>query len=405
MNERKRVVVIGGGYAGALAAARLGRQAQLQVVLVAPGGGLVHRVRLYRAVARRPDAAVVTPLATLLGPRVEIWEATATTIEPETQVVVTSQGELRYDALVVATGSVGVPVPAADASAPARGPGVVPVTVEALQSLRARLPQRNSERAAVVVVGGGPTAVELAGALATDWPGLRVTMVCPGEPLSALGPRASERVRRRFHSIGVTTVPGRVRGVVGGEVVLDDGRVLAAAEVLWAPGFLAGGGALLRPLLGTPHRRDGRVAVLPSLQAAGHPGVFVVGDAAVALGVAGEVATGCKSAMPMAAHAADNVTRYLAGEAVQPFAYRDPGSTVAVGDRWALAASDADVTAPRVVFGAAVLGLVKWLLCWYVLAAIRWQARGWLDYRWRRGSVGDTAATEDISHKHHRTYV
>lgn len=404
MNERKRVVVIGGGYAGALAAARLGRQSQLQVVLVAPGGGLVHRVRLYRAIARRPDAAVVIPLATLLGPRVEIWEATAHTIDPDSQTVTTTRGELAYDALVVATGSVGLPTPVNEAGLGGSGPWVVPVEVDAMQALRARLPQRNTDKATVVVVGGGPTAVELAGALATDWPGLRVSMVSPEPTLAVLGAVASARVRRRLHDIGVSIVQARVTGVDSAGARLNDGRVLPAAEVLWATGVVAGGGALLQAL-GGQSRRDGRVAVLPTLQVVGRPSVFVVGDAAVVPGVGGEVATGCKSAMPMAAHAADNVRRLLAGDPLSPFRYRDPGSTVAVGDWWALGASNADVTAPRVVVGAAVLGLVKWLLCWYVLAAIRWQARGWLDYRWRRGSMDDTAATEDTPQQHHRTYV
>jgi NADH dehydrogenase len=423
MNERQRVVVVGGGYAGAMAAARLVRNPQLEVTVVAPAAVLVHRVRLYRLVARRPDRRLAFSLTSLLGGRARVVDGRVSTVDVQARVVHTDAGPLPWDWLVVATGSVGLPM-----AAMARGPLVVEVEPAALADLRKRLPALAAAGARVLVVGAGTSAVELAATIAADWPGLRVQMVAPGQPLAALGGEAMRRAQGRLQQLGVAWVQGRVLATDGQGVRLDGGRVLAADVVVWAAGLESRATTVLANALpssssgeepwrgdgtsrgdGAPGfgsaRTDGRVPVSATLQLAESPRVFVVGDAAAVATAGGALPMGCKVALPMAAFAADGVQAGVAGVAPRPFAYGDPGTVVAMGGAWALMVTGVagpgfwrrGAGAGGLVVAGRWVGLVKWLLCWYVVASIRLQASGWLQYRWLRRPLDADPSASAVS--------
>jgi NADH dehydrogenase len=405
MDKRFRVVVVGGGYAGALAAARLGRNAAMEVTLIAAGGQLVHRVRLYRELSLRPDGRLAFPLQPLVGPRVRVVDAWATSVDVDARRVQTSQGALPYDALLVATGSVGRAVPD-ELAATDSAPTVVEATHASLAELRRQLPELSARCGRVVIAGGGTTAVELAGTLGHDWPRLRVTMISPQAPLASAGPTASSTVLKRLQRLGVTWQCGRVAESIEQGVRLTEGDTLEADVLVWATGMESRAASVLANALPIPCRGDGRVAVLATLQLPDRPEVFVVGDAAAVQGQSGCLPMGCKVAMPMAAHAADAIVAMRSGRQPEAFAYVDPGSVVAVGGSWALTMSGADEGVPALTVGSRAVGLVKWLLCWYVVASIRLQATGWFWYRWRRRPLapvrepGLAAAVDDDRRVH-----
>ncbi len=216
-------------------------------------------------------------------------------------------GEPGFDRVVFALGSVG------DAGAV---PGVrehasvIGDEAGALQ-LRAQLARGARE---VVVVGGGPTGIETAAELADH--GARVTLVASPGVGGFLSPAGQWYLLRALARLGVRIVEARVREVRAGSVVLDGGELPCDACV-WAGGFRA---APLARESGLQVSVEGRIIVDAQLRSVSHPMVYAVGDAAEARTEAGApIGTGCKYAMPMGAHAAENLARALSGEAERPF--------------------------------------------------------------------------------------
>jgi NADH dehydrogenase len=196
----------------------------------------------------------------------------------------------------------------------------------------------------IVVCGGGPTGVELAGGLhelytmvlAKDFSNLpvreaRIVLVEMGDRLlSPFDPRSSERARRTLVHRGVDVRLGTSVASVEHELVhLADGTTIAAGTIVWATGVRAED---LAATLGTPTTRGGRLVVEPDLTVPGHPEVFAIGDIAASPGVDG-------TALPQVAqpaiqggrHVARQIRRRLAGAATEPFGYHDKGQMATIG--------------------------------------------------------------------------
>ncbi len=207
----------------------------------------------------------------------------------------------------------------------------------------------------VIVIGGGPTGVELAGALAElarhvlrpDFrradPGRARVMLLEGGPrlLPALPARLSESARRQLERLGVEVrLRARVRDLRAGEVELEDGTVLRAANLLWAAGVAA---SPLTARLGVPLDAAGRIRVQPDLSLPGHPEVFAIGDIAHVEGPDGPPVPGvAPAAMQMAGHVARLLRRELAAPpAARPprpaFRYLDKGTMATIGRSAAVA--------------------------------------------------------------------
>jgi NADH dehydrogenase len=247
-----------------------------------------------------------------------------------------------------------------------------------------------------VIVGGGPTGVELAGAVAEisrhslngefdriDPSKARIILV---EALDRVLPpfpqELSEKALTQLQSLGVEVSFGRpVKEIGPGQVVIGD-EVVRAETVLWAAGVKA---SPLGAMLGVPLDRPGRVIVEPDLSVPGHPNVFVAGDLASVKVAEKPVPGVAPAAMQMGIHASDNVLLLLAGKPSESFVYKDKGNLAIVGRNRAVAQ----------IGNRQFTGFTAWLL-WLVvhisylngfrnrlIALINW---GWMYFTMNRGA-------------------
>ena len=197
----------------------------------------------------------------------------------------------------------------------------------------------------VVVVGGGPTGVETAGAVAElyrsnfdrDFPSIpqekaRVVLVEAGEDIFAMfKPNLREYAREALEQRTVEVLTGaRVQSVSPTRVTLASGEVIPAHTLVWGAGLQ--GNALVQSL-GIELDRGNRIAVGPGLELDGYPGVFVVGDvAAITDSKTEQVLPQLGSvALQSGEHAGETISRRIAGKSEKPFAYRDKGTMAAIG--------------------------------------------------------------------------
>ena len=199
------------------------------------------------------------------------------------------------------------------------------------------------------IVGGGPTGVELAGALAeiarhalksefdnVDPAKSRILLIEAGPSILPTFPPSLQRsARRALERLGVDVVEGRpVTAIVEGAVQMGDERV-AAGTVLWAAGVQA---SSLGRCFGTDVDRAGRVVVNADLSVPGHPEIFIAGDLALFTHQTGKPLPGvAQAAKQLGTHAARNALRRLRGEPTKAFRYRDPGNLATIGRNAAIA--------------------------------------------------------------------
>jgi NADH dehydrogenase len=195
------------------------------------------------------------------------------------------------------------------------------------------------------VVGGGPTGVETAGALAelyrsnfvTDYPslpqeGARVVLVEAGDEIFAMfKPNLREYAKDALEKRTVEVMTGaRVQSVSPTRVTLSSGEVISAHTLVWGAGLQ--GNSLVQSL-GIELERGNRIAVGPDLELPGHPGVFVVGDvAAITDSKTDQVLPQLGSvALQSGEHVGEIISRRIAGKSTKPFKYRDKGTMAAIG--------------------------------------------------------------------------
>ncbi|AUS78826.1 oxidoreductase [Actinoalloteichus sp. AHMU CJ021] len=326
------IVVLGAGYAGLTAArraARLLRGSDVRLTLVNRSERFVERVRLHQLAARGipPGQSLFRALA---GSGVEFVVGEVAEVDAEARAVtlVDGRGSLTYDSLVYALGS------AADLDAVPglREHGFAVADAEGAGRLRARLDELPGG-AVVVVVGAGPTGVEVAAELAEARPDLSVELVTRSELGGGLSPGARRHLRRTFARLGVgVREHQRVTAVERDGVVTAEGARLACTALVWAGGFRVPSPAA-RSALRTDER--GRLVVDGRLRSVSHPEVYGVGDSASAATVTGgETRMSCQAALPMGRYVAVDLARTLRGRrSGRPARIRDLGLDVALGRR------------------------------------------------------------------------
>jgi len=242
-----------------------------------------------------------------------------------------------------------------------------------------------------VVVGGGPTGVETAGALSEliaitirrdglrlDPTKVRVVLVdLADRVLSAFSPPASRYAARALTRLGVEVQFGRsVVEVEEGAIRFADGERLETAAVVWAAGVTVGG--TLADGLSTTPGPAGRAAVGADLRVVGHPNVWSIGDAAAVPFGATVYPQLAPVAIQSGRHCARQILRVLAGEPTRPFVYHDKGIMATIGRRAAVA------QLPRVGVIRGTLGWLAWLgLHLFYLVGFRNRLRVLINWTWR----------------------
>lgn len=371
-----RVVIIGAGFGGLQAAKRLRNKPGVEVTVVDRHNYHTFFPLLYEVASAglEPDQIAQPVRAILRGARnVRFRMADVTRIDTDARCVLTDTGALPYDALIVAAGSTTNHFGVVSAGERALGlkdlREATAVRNRILRSFeRAALLTEPHERArlmTMVVIGGGPTGVELAGALAElkrhvlprDYPDLdlaqaRVILLeATDRVLSAFPPRLQRKAIEQLEALGVEVrLASPVADVLDAGVRLGSGEIIESANVVWVAGVRGQAvGSGLAPVAGPL----GRVPVLPTMQLATHPEVYVVGDLAAAERPDGRpYPMLAPVAMQQAEVAADNIVRAAAGKPLRTFRYRDRGTMATVGRRMAVAK----------VFGLQFTGFAAWAL-------------------------------------------
>ena len=346
------VVIVGGGFGG-LYAARALKRAPVHITIVDRRNHHLFQPLLYQvATAALNPADIAAPIRSVFRgwPNVSVQLAEAVAVDVQAKKLVLADGEIAYDYLVLATGATHSYF-GRDQWAPF-APGLK--SIEDALDIRRRVllayevaerepdPERRREWLTFVIIGGGPTGVELAGALAEisrqalsrefqhiDPSHARILLV-EGESrvLPPYPEELSARARSQLERLGVDVWTGaRVTGIDATGVNLGRERI-GARTVLWAAGVAA---SPLPKALGVPLDRAGRVLVGPDLTLPGRDDVFVIGDLA-AVEQAGKPVPGvAPAAIQMGRHAARSILRTIAGQPRDPFRYLDKGSFATIG--------------------------------------------------------------------------
>jgi NADH dehydrogenase len=373
-NEKPRVVVVGAGFGG-LWTARTLAHSPVEVLVVDRNNYHTFLPLLYQvATAELEPGDIAYPVRTILRkiPNARFAMAEVQRVDFARRVVETDGPAIPYDFLVLATGTVdyffGIPG--------------APEYAFSLKNLEEAIALRNHilgcvewadhesdvkrrhELLAFTIVGGGPTGVECAGALAEliqgplikdcqslDFSAVRVVLVEATDRLlptlpEPLGTYAQERLRKMGVEVRLQSMVSRITDEA---LHLQDGTVIPACTTVWAAGVR---GVPHAEASGLPIARRGRVATLPTLQVPDHPEVYVIGDLAYFEEEGSPLPMVAQVAIQGGVTTARNIERQLAGQDPLPFRYRDRGTMATIGRNAAAA----------YVYGRNFTGFPAWIL-------------------------------------------
>jgi NADH:quinone reductase (non-electrogenic) len=353
------VVIVGGGFGG-LYAARALRHAPVQLTILDRRNHHVFQPLLYQvATAALSPGDIASPIRWILRRQknAEVLLAEVLRVDVTRRVLVLQDGELSYDYLILATGATHAYFGHEEWRGRAPGLKTLEDALEIRRRVllayeRAEREPDSSKRAALltfVVIGGGPTGVELAGALAEISrqslarnfrhfnPGsARIILAEGGPSLLATFPESlRSSAQKDLERLGVEVRTGTiVTGVRDGRVEMGS-DVVEAATVLWAAGVAA---SPVGATLGLPLDRAGRVLVQPDLTIPGYPEVFVIGDLASLAGPDGKPLPGvAQVAIQMGRHTARTIMRAIEHQPYRPFVYKNLGNMATIGRASAIA--------------------------------------------------------------------
>ena len=365
--SRPNIVVIGGGFAG-LTFCQKCRVPGVEIILIDRQNHHLFQPLLYQvAMSALAATDIAAPLRGVLSRRRDITSlmAEVTAIDPARRMVVMGDSEICYDYLVLAAG--GRTSYFGNDHWEEHAPGLKTLhdairirrnLLTAFESAESTMDTDEQERLmTIVVVGGGPTGVELAGAMGElvqrvfrrdfrriDVRSTRIILIESNERLlKAYPPDLSASAKRQLEELGVEIRLGvRVNNVTESCVELNDGNIIQTRNVLWGAGVSAS--PLTRAFADSAELdRGGRIKVLPDLSVPGHPRVFAIGDLAAIIDVDGQDVPGvAPAAMQMGKHVAALIKQeYKRGprppDQREGFDYWDKGSMATIGRKRAVA--------------------------------------------------------------------
>jgi NADH dehydrogenase len=397
MSEKKRVVVIGAGFGGLAAAKALGNK-PYQVTVVDRKNHHTFQPLLYQvATAVLSPGEIASPIRRILNKynNIEVVLGEAVGFDKETKVVKMQDGtEVAYDYLIVSAGARHSYFGHDDWEQLAPGLKTVEDSLEIRR--RVLLAFELAEKQAFqtgkhdplnfVVIGGGATGVELAGAIAgiarealakdfklIDTRKERV-MLFEGSDrvLGSFHESLSEKAKKQLENLGVEVyLNSMVTAIEPGRIKVGD-EWIECDVALWATGVAA---SPLGAALGAETDPAGRVIVEPDLSIAGHPNIFVIGDMAYIKQESGEPVPGvAQGAMQGAAHVFANIFADARGVTRKPFKYKDLGSMATIGRNAAIAE----------FMGFKLSGFIAWAAWLFVhlISLIGFRNRLWVLSEW-----------------------
>ncbi|TDC72440.1 NAD(P)/FAD-dependent oxidoreductase [Streptomyces hainanensis] len=359
-----RIIVLGAGYTGAIAAGRLAkrlRREDVAITLVNAEPDFVERVRMHQLAAGqdlrpRPFAQMFAGT----GVALRLAKVSGVDVDRRTVAVVDADGveELAYDTLVYALGSgwndQGVPGTAEHAHEIASRPGAL--------RLRARLTELDAGQR-VVVVGGGLTGLEAAAEIAEARPDLDVALVARGGFGDWLSSKGRGHLRKVFDRlrIGVHEHTGIIE-VAADRVVTAESEAIPAAVTVWTTGFAVHPIAQATAL---DVSDTGQIVVDGTMASVSHPDVYAIGDAAMAMGPGDKpLRMSCASGTPAAWQAADVIAARLTGRKLPDTKPRYFNQCISLGRRQGLIQYvTADDRAVRAVLTGRLAAFYKELIC------------------------------------------
>ena len=368
------VVVVGAGFGG-MRVTRALRRAPVQVVLLDRNNYHLFQPLLYQVATAglEPEEIAKPARAILRGQKnFDFRMVDVTRVDFAAKRLETSAGPISYDFLVLAPGGETNFFGLESMQRHGLGLKDIPDAIEIRNHVltcfeQAMLEPDAEQRRALltfIVVGGGPTGVEMAGALSElirlvlvkDYPRLNIKDVrillleATDKLLAALPERLREAAVKTLWRKWIDVRFGaQVADYDGKQIRLKSGEVIPAQTVIWAAGVRA---SSLNATLGIAPGRQGRIPVEPTLQVPGHPEVFIIGDAAYREQDGEPLPMVAPVAIQMGQAVARNITRQLRGQPLEPFRYRDQGTLATIGRNAAVAN----------VYGVKATGFVAWVM-------------------------------------------
>ncbi|MDW5327174.1 NAD(P)/FAD-dependent oxidoreductase [Plantactinospora sp. KLBMP9567] len=366
MTGNIEVVVVGGGYAGVMAANRLMQRDDVAVTLINPRRTFVERIRLHQVVGGSDDAVV--DYREVLAEGIRLVVDTVTRIDAtKHSVTLAAGGTVGYDYLIYAVGS-GSAVPGVPGAAEFAYPIA---TLDDAQRLRPVVDTAPTT-APMTVVGAGPTGIETAAELAEA--GRTVTLVCGRVLGPYLHARGRRSVARRLAKLGVTVLDGpdtKVTAVTRDAVRLVGGREVPSTVTIWTAGFgvpdLAGRSGLSTDALG-------RMLTDETLTSVDDARIVAAGDSAAPSDLPFRMS--CQAATRIGAHAADTVLARIAGEHPAPINLGFFGQCISLGRRAGIFQfASKDDTANGLYIGGGPGAKLKEFVCQHTVKHLANEAR------------------------------
>jgi len=358
-SRRPRVIIAGAGFGG-LTCARALRHAPVDVLLVDRNNYHLFTPLLYQVAGALLDPSeIARPVRQLIRPldNADFLQAIVTGVDFEARRLLTDHGPLDYDYLVLATGAQSDYFGNLDLAEQTMGlkdldEGLA-VRNHILSQFEASRWAKDSEQRrrqlTFAVVGGGPTGVEMAGAISElirlvlrkdyrdlDTNEVRVVLIeAAPYVLGPFVPSLRQAAHRSLERKGIEVMlQTRVESVVDGCIKLSNGQEIAAETVIWTAGVR---GSEVGKVTGLPMARQSRIKVGDTLQVPGHPVVFVVGDLAGAQDGKALFPMLIPVAMQEGRHVASTIADMVGGGGASAFRYKDPGIMATIGRNSAVA--------------------------------------------------------------------